>query len=94
MSRYIIRVHGQMPGDWADHAACRLPENAAVRFFPGSGEPHGPAFRVCWACPVQADCLEHALDHEHHGIWAATSERDRMRLRRMRRHLPNLSLVS
>lgn len=35
----------------------------------------------CKTCPVFAKCLTHALtEPEHHGIWAGTSKRTRMRI--------------
>jgi WhiB family redox-sensing transcriptional regulator len=69
------------PGDWDLDAAC-LGEDPAM-FFPGQGEAHGPALRICADCPVKEPCLEHALKHERSGIWGGTSERERRRLRRM-----------
>jgi WhiB family redox-sensing transcriptional regulator len=41
---------------------------------------------VCEPCPVRAECLEFAVDHpDVKGIWAATDERERMALRKLRR---------
>lgn len=37
-------------------------------------------------CPVRWDCLDHALEHgEEHGVWGGKSERERRRLRRIRK---------
>lgn len=34
-------------------------------------------------CPVRAECLQHAMDHdERFGVWGGTSERERRRLRK------------
>lgn len=47
-------------------------------FYPEQGEPNGTAKRVCARCPVQAQCLEHALaTDERYGIWGGTSEHER-----------------
>ena len=37
--------------------------------------------RVCGPCPVQDVCLEWALIHERYGVWAATTPRDREKMR-------------
>jgi WhiB family redox-sensing transcriptional regulator len=39
---------------------------------------------ICAACPVLAQCLEHALAHETWGIWAGTTPKERQRMRRQR----------
>lgn len=57
-------------------------------FFPDTpGQPINPEVRrVCARCPVRNDCLQHALDNDERGVWAATSERERraIRYRRLR----------
>lgn len=38
---------------------------------------------VCRVCPVQAQCLEWAIEHEPDwGVWAGTTPTDRAKLRR------------
>lgn len=38
---------------------------------------------VCRECPVKINCLAHAIEkRENHGVWGATSDRERRRLRR------------
>src|SRR5947209_7727915 len=74
-------------GDWAEHAACA---NTPQRWwFPVTDlglalddvvPPEAAA--CCNLCPVFDDCHRHALLHERHGVWAATSEVGRSRLRR------------
>lgn len=80
---------------WSDDAACR--DTDVADWFPaGDGSNLGrppksgrdpddyvPAElrRICETCPAAA-CLSHALRHELYGIWAATSERQRIRMRR------------
>jgi WhiB family transcriptional regulator, redox-sensing transcriptional regulator len=52
-------------------------------FFPGKGEPTGPAKAVCLACPVRTECLAYALDRdERFGVWGGTSPRERRALLR------------
>jgi hypothetical protein len=44
------------------------------------------AFVICTECAVRDACLTFGLDHpELIGVWAATTDRDRVRLRRARR---------
>lgn len=35
----------------------------------------------CAPCPVQDACLAHALQYEHHGIWAGTTPKERRDMR-------------
>ena len=67
--------------EWHDHALCAQTDPDA--FHPDKGESAREAKRVCRQCPVQAECLRYALDHdERWGIWGGLSERERNRLRR------------
>jgi WhiB family redox-sensing transcriptional regulator len=73
--------------DWRDKAACRGydPED----WFPAAEEGSraydrqvAAAKSICHACPVAADCLQHALAHgEDAGIWGGLSEQERRDLR-------------
>ncbi len=69
--------------DWQLDGSCRR-ENPDVFFHP-EGE-RGPARRdrdsaakaVCAACPVLAQCREHALQvREPYGVWGGLTEDDR-----------------
>ncbi len=69
--------------DWQFQGACRQ-VNPEVFFHP-EGE-RGPARRsrdlkakeVCLACPVLAQCREHALRvREPYGVWGAMTEHER-----------------
>lgn len=41
-----------------------------------------PSIRaMCKTCPVVETCLEWALKHEKHGIWAGTTEKERDAIR-------------
>lgn len=70
---------------WMLHAACRgLDPNL---FHPRRGERGADQARaVCARCPVQPDCLNHALDNgETLGTWGGIPEHKRRPLRRQRR---------
>lgn len=71
---------------WREHAACQ--GHTPSLWFPEGGTP-GPAtqraLQICQSCPVQLQCLEHALAlPERHGIWGGMTETERAR-RPMRR---------
>ena len=60
-------------------------------FHPERGGPVNHLKAICRACPFVDDCRDYALAHpELHGIWGATSvrERQQIRNRRRRRTLP------
>jgi len=74
--------------DWRHRAACR--DEDPELFFPIGTD--GPALAqveqakaVCRRCPVQADCLQWALDaREQYGIWGGTTPEERAALLRHR----------
>jgi WhiB family transcriptional regulator, redox-sensing transcriptional regulator len=71
-------------GDWREDALCA--ETDPEAFFPEKGGSTREAKRVCSGCSVRAECLESALENdERFGIWGGLSERERRRLRVMRR---------
>ncbi|MFZ4585298.1 MAG: WhiB family transcriptional regulator [Acidimicrobiia bacterium] len=72
---------------WQLDAACRGPHS--VLFFPPSfGERREDrevrerrAKAICATCPVQAKCLDYALEiHEPHGVWGGRTESERRTL--------------
>jgi WhiB family redox-sensing transcriptional regulator len=66
---------------WADNALCA--EIGGDLWFPEKGEPTREAKAVCRSCPVQAECLEYAMENgERFGIWGALSEHERRPLSR------------
>lgn len=70
---------------WQKRGACAGHPDPDL-WFPGPGMPHEPAKAICATCPVQVECLEHALIlPEKHGIWGGKSERERERIARSRR---------
>ena len=55
-------------------------------FFPSDGVGVEVARRICATCPVKERCLEYALEHRiEHGVWGATSERQRRRILKKRK---------
>ena len=80
---------GEPPEDlsWQDRALC--PETDPEAFFPGKGEPAGPAKRVCQSCEVRAECLEYARRHGiRFGIWGGLTYEQRRRLDRQQASPP------
>lgn len=70
--------------DWQARALCK--KYPDIDFFPSDGYGVTVAQRICADCPVRTDCLEYALGHnEDHGVWGGASERERRRIRRVRR---------
>ena len=66
---------------WQDRALCA--ETDPDAFFPEKGGGVRAPKKVCRACPVQAECLEYALEtNQGFGIWGGLSERERRRLKR------------
>ena len=75
-----------MDRDWVTRSACR--GLAPTIFYPATDEEADEAKAVCAECPVQLDCLEHAIGHrEHNGVWGGATERERQRIIRRRRRL-------
>lgn len=73
---------------WWDRGACVGVDPAL--FFPARGESTTEAKRICRACPVREECLDHALTPplERFGIWGGLSERERRRIRTQRLRAP------
>jgi WhiB family redox-sensing transcriptional regulator len=68
---------------WHARAACK---GHAELFFPERGEATDEARSLCAVCDVRAHCLEVAVDNPKMiGLWAGTTVRDRVEIRRRRR---------
>lgn len=66
---------------WQEEALCAQTDPEA--FFPERGASPRQAKKVCAQCPVQAECLDFALEHnETFGVWGGLTEKERRRLRR------------
>ena len=75
-----------MGTDWMSEGKCR--DLSPTIFFTSDGIGVQVAQRICAECPVADACLQYALDQRvDHGVWGGTSERERRRLARQRRHL-------
>lgn len=73
---------------WKADAACR--DSDPELWFPGRGESHEQANRICARCPVRQECFDFAMRHgERFGIWGGRSERQRRRLRREQAGAPS-----
>jgi len=68
-----------------DAAPCSDHPNPDL-WFPEKGHSSREAKQLCRVCPVQAACLEVALSsgYDLHGVWGATTEKDRRDLRRVK----------
>ena len=75
--------------EWKRHAACR--GHDPEMWFPArehdrriratTRQATRAAQAICRGCPVQADCLHHALITDtRYGIWGGATESDRARL--------------
>lgn len=72
--------------DWSNKAACKGLDPSI--FYPPSDEEADEAKAICAVCPVQIDCLEHAIAcREKNGVWGGATERERLRIIRRRRRL-------
>lgn len=68
------------PPEWTLDALCAQVD--ADMFFPEKGGSTREAKRICAMCPVAAECLDYALEHdEGFGIYGGMSERERRKLR-------------
>lgn len=70
-------VSGRFSKDWDKDAACRGmdPEDFYSEF---ATTPVPSAIqRICDTCPVQGECLAHALKNRESGIWGGTNETHR-----------------
>ncbi len=71
---------------WRNLAICR--DTDPDLFFPVGTTGYAlvqidRAKQVCGECPVNAECLEYALEtNQDSGIWGGTSEEERRQLRR------------
>lgn len=53
-------------------------------WFPEKGQSPRRAKAMCRRCPITSRCLEWALETGVHGVWGATTERERRALRKTR----------
>jgi WhiB family redox-sensing transcriptional regulator len=72
--------------DWIADAACKgHPRDWWFPDFPVNKKVYikmRQAIEICRQCPVNEECLNHALEWEQFGIWGGVTERRRMAMRR------------
>jgi WhiB family redox-sensing transcriptional regulator len=68
------------PLAWQDDALCA--QIGTDAWFPEKGDDPRPAQRVCHRCPVEALCLQYALDNDiRYGLWGGVPARKRTHMR-------------
>lgn len=81
--RWFPHLFDNGTGDWREQAACSSVD-------PDLWHPEGDevitkgrrAKAVCGSCPVQMECLDHALTHDENlGIWGGLTAKERRRLK-------------
>lgn len=66
--------------EWRESALCRQVDPEL--WFPEKGDAGNEAKRVCGRCPVEAECLEFAIQTvQRAGIWGGKGERDLRKIR-------------
>jgi WhiB family transcriptional regulator, redox-sensing transcriptional regulator len=74
----LLRAFSERGPDllWRARGACRSVDPEL--FFPAPSEPADEAVALCRTCEVQGACLAWALDvGDCHGVWGATTARER-----------------
>ncbi len=78
---------------WSTRAACKGLDPSI--FYPPTDEEAEEAKAICAVCPVQVECLEHAISlREKNGVWGGATERERLRIIRRRRRLRQQDLAA
>ncbi len=76
-------MDAELDTEWMAQGNCA--DKPPSLFFPSDGVGVEVAKRVCSDCPMQAQCLDYALDNRiDHGVWGGTSERERRRILKAR----------
>jgi WhiB family redox-sensing transcriptional regulator len=68
---------------WSQDALCRgtSPEDWFSDVHPTeSADTIATLLRICAQCPVRAQCLAHAVEHNEWGIWGGTTDDERRKL--------------
>ena len=76
-----------MSDSWREVAACA--QTDPELWFPADGGNGRRAKQICGGCPVQAECLQDALESGDvdHGVRGGLSPRQRVKLLRARQQL-------
>ena len=88
-SEYGLQLAVDIAGlEWMDWASCL--DTDPELFHPEKGQRAGPAKRICMGCAVRSECREYAMGvPDMRGVWGATTERDRDRIRAKRNRAGN-----
>jgi len=66
---------------WQNNATCSTMD--LNDFFLGHGKKYSKAVSdACTSCPVNKECLDHALKYEEYGFWANTTPQRRVKMRK------------
>ena len=86
----LAPLDGHMSTTWQLKGACRAYDPDLFHPEPGAEAQAAAAKTVCWRCPVRVECLSWALQGNMTGVWGATTEKQRNRLkwRRERTYCP------
>jgi len=80
----LMQTWREDPERWQSRGLCAQTDPEA--FFPERGATARPSKRICAGCPVSAECLAYALEHdERYGIWGGTSPSERRAIRGLAR---------
>ena len=69
--------------EWRERAACTGKQE--LFFNDNKGTLVREAKAICGMCPVQSQCLAHAMKHQEYGIWGGLTANERRVARRMKR---------
>jgi WhiB family redox-sensing transcriptional regulator len=70
--------------EWMSRGICA--QVGGDEWFPEKGGTTKRAKLICSRCPVQAECLQYALDEDiDWGVWGGASREERQFMRRERR---------
>lgn len=66
---------------WVTHAACQDVHPDMFHDMEGGGDTYLRAFltNLCAACPVQPQCLQHAMRNDEYGWWGGSTRGQRQR---------------
>jgi WhiB family transcriptional regulator, redox-sensing transcriptional regulator len=70
-----------------DENGIDIPDDGQIGLIVGDTTwAYGEARKICNACPVKSECLDHALDErERYGMWGGLTPLERLRIERRAR---------
>lgn len=83
MTNTIAEIFGIHAQPWISQALCPQHEPDIFYAPPTAVHTQRTAKSICADCPVRAECLTHAIEHdETHGVWGGLTARERRDLTR------------